>query len=165
MRTPPAHEYLLRPATSADAEEVRALASRAYAPYIARIGRRPAPMDADYVMAIRRGQVDLLTDQDGAIAAFIVHFEKASAWFVENVAVEPARQGAGLGRRLLTHAEDRARGLGLSRLTLYTNAAMTENLAFYPRLGYAETDRRREDGFERVYFEKRLRGNPDAPDT
>jgi hypothetical protein len=33
---------------------------------------------------------------------------------------------------------------------------MTENLAFYPALGYTEVDRRREHGFERVFFEKRL---------
>lgn len=39
---------------------------------------------------------------------------------------------------------------------LYTNEKMVENLAIYPRLGYAETGRRHEDGFNRVYFEKRL---------
>jgi hypothetical protein len=33
---------------------------------------------------------------------------------------------------------------------------MVENLAYYPRLGYVEYDRRREDGFDRVYFRKRL---------
>jgi hypothetical protein len=33
---------------------------------------------------------------------------------------------------------------------------MTENLDFYPRLGYLETQRVHEDGFDRVYFEKVL---------
>jgi len=33
---------------------------------------------------------------------------------------------------------------------------MTENLSIYPHLGYIEVDRREEDGFSRVYFEKRL---------
>jgi hypothetical protein len=33
---------------------------------------------------------------------------------------------------------------------------MTENLAFYPRLGYEEVDRRTDGGFERVFFVKRL---------
>jgi hypothetical protein len=33
---------------------------------------------------------------------------------------------------------------------------MTENLAFYPRLGYREVGRVVEDGFRRVYFAKRL---------
>jgi hypothetical protein len=33
---------------------------------------------------------------------------------------------------------------------------MHENLELYPRLGYRQTDRRVEDGFERVYFSKKL---------
>jgi hypothetical protein len=33
---------------------------------------------------------------------------------------------------------------------------MTENLGLYPRLGYQQFDRRVEDGFDRVYFEKTL---------
>jgi hypothetical protein len=37
---------------------------------------------------------------------------------------------------------------------LYTNALMTENLRYYPRLGYVEYDQRRENGFDRVYFRK-----------
>ena len=31
-----------------------------------------------------------------------------------------------------------------------------ENLAFYPRLGYREDDRRVEAGFVHVYFSKRI---------
>ena len=33
---------------------------------------------------------------------------------------------------------------------------MTENLRFYPRLGFHRTGARIEDGFDRVDFEKRL---------
>jgi len=31
---------------------------------------------------------------------------------------------------------------------------MHENLALYPQLGYTRTGERRENGFDRVYFEK-----------
>jgi hypothetical protein len=34
---------------------------------------------------------------------------------------------------------------------------MTENLAFYRRRGFRETERRREVGFARVFFSKRIR--------
>jgi hypothetical protein len=34
---------------------------------------------------------------------------------------------------------------------------MTENLAFYARLGYREDDRRTEEGFQRVFFSKPVR--------
>ena len=33
---------------------------------------------------------------------------------------------------------------------------MTENLELYPRLGYREIDRRLDQGFQRVFFSKRL---------
>jgi hypothetical protein len=41
-------------------------------------------------------------------------------------------------------------------MRLYTNAAMTENLAYYSRRGYTETHRAHQDGFHRVFFRKRL---------
>jgi ribosomal protein S18 acetylase RimI-like enzyme len=75
---------------------------------------------------------------------------------VENVAVEPGAQRTGLGRRLMARAEDEASALGLFELRLYTNEKMAENVAWYPRLGYRETERRTESGFARVFFAKRL---------
>jgi GNAT superfamily N-acetyltransferase len=72
------------------------------------------------------------------------------------VAVLPAAQGRGVGARLLALAEDRARALHVPEIWLYTNAAMTENLAYYPRHGYIETHRAQHDGFCRVFFRKRV---------
>ncbi len=54
----------------------------------------------------------------------------------------------------MQHVEREALEHGLTEIRLYTNALMTENLAWYPRLGYEETGRRMEDGFDRVYFRK-----------
>ncbi len=75
---------------------------------------------------------------------------------VHNVAVTPERQGEGIGRALLDFAADRARGLGLPELRLYTHEAMTENLALYERLGWQEYERRQENGFARVFMRKTL---------
>jgi hypothetical protein len=59
-----------------------------------------------------------------------------------------------VGRWLLAAAERHAAELALGELRLHANAAMSENLSFYPRLGYAEVGRGVEDGFDRVYFAK-----------
>ncbi len=75
---------------------------------------------------------------------------------IENVAVRTDAQGRGIGRALIGFAEQRARDLQLSEVRLYTHELMTENLALYARLGYAETHRRSEGGFGRVFFAKRL---------
>jgi ribosomal protein S18 acetylase RimI-like enzyme len=76
--------------------------------------------------------------------------------FVDILAVRPEAQHRGIGRRLMAFAETEAVRLSLAALRLYTNAAMTENLRFYPRLGFRRTNARSEDGFDRVDFEKEL---------
>jgi ribosomal protein S18 acetylase RimI-like enzyme len=76
------------------------------------------------------------------------------ALLLDNVAVAPAAQGRGIGRKLIALAERRARELGLPKVRLYTNAKMTENLRMYPALGYVEVGRGGEGGFHRVFFEK-----------
>jgi GNAT superfamily N-acetyltransferase len=49
---------------------------------------------------------------------------------LDNVAVLPAAQGRGIGARLLALADEQARSLGLGEIRLYTNEAITENLAY-----------------------------------
>ena len=126
---------------------------RAYEPYIERIGKRPAPMDADPDRLIRTEEVFVLTD-GGELVGLIVLRCASDYMLVENVAVDPELQHHGYGRALLEFAEEHGRELGFDELRLYTNTAMTENIELYPRLGWREYDRRVEDGFSRVYFRK-----------
>jgi ribosomal protein S18 acetylase RimI-like enzyme len=112
-------------------------------------------MSADYAALVAAGET-WVGIVDGRIAGVVVIRVDEEALFVENVAVDPARQGRGHGRALITFAEGRARELGLEALVLYTNEVMTENLALYPRLGFVETGRRVEDGYRRVFFRKRV---------
>jgi hypothetical protein len=53
-------------------------------------------------------------------------------------------------------AESQAERLRLSRLTLCTNEVMTENQTIYAHLGYRETRRQAEAGYQRVFIEKDL---------
>jgi ribosomal protein S18 acetylase RimI-like enzyme len=145
----------LRPARPEDAKGLQEIARLAYELYLPRMDRPPAPMLADYRPLIAAGQVDVLEEGD-RILGFIVAFPREGDYFVENLAVAPACQGAGHGRFLMAAAEARAREQGFARVRLYTNAVMTENLAFYHRLGYCEEDKRLEDGYHRVYFVKML---------
>lgn len=148
---------MIRPARESDLDAVRRCAGAAYAKYVARIGREPAPMVADFAAALTAGSLFVAADEESdAIAGFIVFYPCADHVHLENVAVDPAWQGRGLGRELIAFAERCAGELGLSRIELYTNAKMRENLALYPRLGYRQFDRRVEDGFDRVYFGKDL---------
>jgi len=62
----------------------------------------------------------------------------------------------GIGRKLIHYCEKLAAQKGFSLIELYTNEKMTENLEIYPRLGYSEVGRWREDGFNRVFFRKEI---------
>jgi ribosomal protein S18 acetylase RimI-like enzyme len=138
---------------------MRQIAVAAYQHYVPRIGRAPAPMTADYLAAARHGQA-WVAAEDGDVAGFIILVAQPGYLLLENLAVLPAVQGRGIGARLLALAEERARSLGLPEIRLYTNEAMTENLAYYPRHGYTETRRAQQDGFHRVFFRKPVGQSP-----
>ncbi|MGH3272810.1 MAG: GNAT family N-acetyltransferase, partial [Streptosporangiaceae bacterium] len=109
-----------------------------------------------YDAAVRDGQAWIAEDGDGAAVGLLILIPQPDHLLLENIAVLPAAQGRGIGGRLLGLAEQHARSLGRSEIRLYTNEAMTENLAYYPRRGYTETHRAEQDGFRRVFFRKPL---------
>ena len=151
----PGPEAPIRPATAADEPFVAGCVEAAYAKYVPRIGKPPAPMLADYAALIGAGSVHVL-EHRGAPAGMIVLHPRDGHLFVETVAVAPAHHGLGLGRALMEFAEAQARRRGVAEVRLYTHARMTENLGFYRRLGYRVTGRGEEAGYRRVYFRKRL---------
>jgi ribosomal protein S18 acetylase RimI-like enzyme len=143
----------VRRATPADLPAVRAVVSAAYARYLDRMDRPPAPMLADYAAEVESGRLWVTGEP---IAGLIELAEAGDSLHIGNIAVHPSAQGTGLGRRLMEFAGEQARQRGLTRLDLFTNEVMTENQAIYARLGYRETARRTEDGYRRVYLEKIL---------
>jgi ribosomal protein S18 acetylase RimI-like enzyme len=131
------------------------VARAAYRLYVDRIGREPAPMTADYGR-IAKSEDAWVAELEGAIVGLLVLVPAEDHLLLENVAVAPSAQGLGVGARLLRLAEEQARAHGVREVRLYTNEAMTENLAYYPRRGYRETHRATQDGFCRVFFSKVL---------
>ncbi|USG61405.1 GNAT family N-acetyltransferase [Sneathiella marina] len=146
----------IRRACKADEESIRACAEDAYEKYISAIGKKPAPMIADFGLQISEGIVHVAENLRGEVDGFIVFFPRKDHMFLENVAVKGSAVGRGVGKRLMAFCEAEARRLDLGSIRLYTNEKMTENLAIYPHLGFSETDRREEEGFRRVFFEKVL---------
>ncbi|WP_440709846.1 GNAT family N-acetyltransferase [Herbiconiux sp. YIM B11900] len=138
-----------------DAPVMRQLARLAYSTYVDRIGREPAPMTSDYEQIASSGTA-ILVWRESRVDGMLVFSLEADGLLVENIAVSPQAQGSGLGSALLAQAERLAVKRGKQWVRLYTNEAMVENLAFYPRRGYVETHRGTVDGYARVYFAKQL---------
>ena len=144
----------LRRAVPADADAIRDLVAAAYEHYIPLLGRTPIPMLADYGVAVREHDVWVL-DDDGPIVGVIELLARPDHLWIENVAIAPDRQGEGLGRRLLAHAEAEAARLGLVELRLLTNERYSRNIAMYEHYGYRETHREPHLGTDLVHFRKR----------
>lgn len=149
---------MIRPAKPGDRHSVEEIVGAAYAIHVDRIGKPPGPMLDDYESLIGARAVHVLAEPDGTIAAIIVLLARPDHLLLDNVAVRPDRQGRGLGHRMIAFAESEARRLGYGELRLYTHARMTENIALYTRLGFAETGRGHQAGYDRVFMTKLLGG-------
>lgn len=152
------HHTLLR-ATRDDVPSIQNMVKAAYSKYIERMGKEPAPMKADYANLVETEDVFVLqSDKERKLVGAIVLCagNDADSLQVNNLVVDPAAQGRGYGRVLMECAEDVARMKGRETLMLYTNIKMYENLGMYQKMGFEETERKTEDGYERVYFRKSI---------
>jgi len=147
---------MIRCARPADRAAIERIVRAAYGIYVERIGKPPGPMLDDYTALISDGRVSVLEEADRTMAAIIVLLPEPDHLLLDNIAVRPDRQGQGLGRRLIAFAEEQARRLGHSEVRLYTHEKMTENIALYTRLGFVETGRGQQAGYDRVFMTKRL---------
>jgi GNAT superfamily N-acetyltransferase len=146
---------MIRAALNRDASAMHDVVRAAYQHYIPRIGKPPGPMLDDYSRRIADGQAWVLEDA-GHIVGILVLEETPAGFLLDNIAVLPASQGKGHGRVLIEFAEADARRRGFREIHLYTHALMAENIALYGRIGFVETHRVSEKGYDRVYMTKQL---------
>ncbi|HEX5327094.1 MAG TPA: GNAT family N-acetyltransferase [Acetobacteraceae bacterium] len=149
---------VIRPALPADRAAIERIVNAAYATYIPRIGKPPAPMLDDYAVRIAAGEVWVL--DDGHPIGVVVLIAEPDHLLLDNIAVAPDCQGRGHGRRLLGFADAEAARRGHAVLRLYTHALMHENLALYLAQGWREYARGSQSGYDRVFMEKRLTADP-----
>jgi len=145
----------IRPAVAADVPRIEAIVETAYAKYVARIGKKPGPMLDDYRARVAQGNA-WVAEVDGAVVGLLVLLPEPGYLLLDNVAVAPEAHGKGVGRALIAFAEDETRRRGHAEIRLYTHEKMVENIAMYPRLGYEETHRAEQAGYQRVFMRKRL---------
>jgi len=150
-----ATDLAIRPADVADLPAMTRIVADAYGDYTDRIGKPPGPMLDDYPSHVRH-HTAWVVESDGAVSGLIVLLPAEDHLLLDNIAVDPARQGRGVGRALMGFAEREAVRRGYTELRLYTHEKMTENLAMYPALGWRETGRGEQAGYQRVFFAKRV---------
>jgi ribosomal protein S18 acetylase RimI-like enzyme len=145
----------MRAAEPGDVAAVLACVKAAYEQYVAAMGRKPAPMLADYPQLIDDGFVRVAVAGE-TIVGVLVMWPEPDHLYVDNIAVLPEAQGTGLGQMLLAEADAAARRSGRGEIRLYTNEKMTANLTYYARRGFVETHRAEAEGYNRVYFSRQV---------
>jgi len=169
-RTPPSSGARLRRAADADVPALVRLVERAYRGEASRAGWTT---EADLLGGQRTDGAEiaglvagpgtriLVAEQGGQLVGSVLLAEEgAEAVYVGMLAVEPTRQGGGLGRQLLDAVEacvERER-LG-RRLRMTVIAQRPELIAWYVRRGYAVTGERRAFPYGEPRF-----GLPKRPD-
>lgn len=144
---------MIRYATPADAEAISRLVNSAYRGDSSRAGWTTEAdllggqrTDAAAILEFLQGSVTLqrvlplLCDSDGTLLACLELEQDGTEGYLGQFAVSPTRQGAGLGRTLLTAAEEHARShwhCQAMRMTVLEQRP--ELLAWYSRCGYLPT--------------------------
>jgi len=120
-----------------DAAALTGLQRAAYARNRPLLGVEPLPLLVDYgeVLADPAKETWLST-VDGRLTGALALAIRADDLLIESIATDPAAQGAGLGRRLLDAAIDRARELERPIVRLYTGSPLTHLIAWYGRHGF-----------------------------
>ena len=147
--------FHIRRAGPGDRPSIERIVEAAYADYLAHMDRRPAPMLDDYARRIAAGEA-YLGVSDERIVGVVILVDCPDHLLLDNVAVDPAAQGVSAGRRLVGFAEAEAVRRGYGEIRLYTHVAMSANVGWYGSLGWEETHRARQDGYDRIFMRKRL---------
>jgi GNAT superfamily N-acetyltransferase len=117
----------------------------------------PADLSAIPDAYLTAGGEFLVGEVEGRLVAMgaLRRVSSASAE-IKRMRVHPRWQGQGFGRELLDHLEARARELGFTTLRLDTAARQHSARELYEDAGYRMVGTGHENGFELVYYEKRL---------
>lgn len=152
--------FTFRPALPSEREDADRVLRAAFTPYLRRLGRE---IPSDYYKwlpaSIERGDV-FIADEAGKIVGVAATERRDDGLFLDRLAVDPAKQGTGLGSWLLVRLEEVARARGDRAMSLVTAEMMDHLIRLYRRHGFEIVRRgppdHGKDPHTRVYMVKPL---------
>jgi GNAT superfamily N-acetyltransferase len=126
----------MRLAVPQDAENIARLVNAAFRPE--RFFTDGDRTNSDKVLALLQKGKFLLTEDTGAIAGCVYVELHGERGYFGLLAVDPSRQGSGLGSKLVAAAEDDCRAAGCRFMDLTIVNLRPRLPGFYRRLGYVE---------------------------
>lgn len=152
--------FIFRTALPSECADADRVLRAAFTPYLARLGRE---IPADYYKwlpaSIERGDV-FVADDNGQVVGVAATERREAELFLDRLAVDPSRQGTGLGRWLLQRLDEVARERGDRTVSLVTAEMMDHLVRLYGSHGFAIVHRgppdHGKDAHIRVHMVKRL---------
>ncbi len=97
-----------------------------------------ARRDIAFCLSGGHGEILVLEDAEngGEIVATAMLGQDGHRGWIYYVAVDPARQGQALGRRIMAAAEERLKASGVPKVQLLVRGSNSQVVGFYQRLGY-----------------------------
>ena len=141
----------IRPARLADVAALHALVEGAYRGDSARRGwtheadlldGQRTDVESLSALLAMPAQTVLLAETDQGLAGCVNVADLGGRAYLGMLSVDPARQGGGLGRRLVAEAEALARRRGATVMEMTVISRRVELIAWYERRGYRLTGRR-----------------------
>ena len=132
-----------RTAMLSEGEEVGRVIRAAFTPYVRALGRElPADGSARFAeererfaAELERGDVYVALDGERIVGAVRTKPQEKDL-YIDQIAVDPARQGTGVGSWLLQRIDEVARARGLGGLSLETAEMAVANIRLYRRHGF-----------------------------
>lgn len=136
-------ELSFRTATLSEVREVARIIGDAFTPYVRALGREwPAEGTPEYaerwkhfVAEIERGDVYVAVEGERIVGAARTKPQEDDL-YIDQIAVDPARQGTGVGSWMLQRIDELARARGLGGLSLITAEMAVANIRLYERHGF-----------------------------
>jgi GNAT superfamily N-acetyltransferase len=152
--------FKFEPAVQADEVPAERVMRAAFTPMVHAYGRELAPdAHAWFPAAIEAGRIYVARDGE-AIVGLVVTTRREAELVIDQIAVDPSRQRAGIGAWLLDRVDEMARRTGMRMLSLYTGEMFTHLVPFYEQHGFRIVRRgpppHGKDAHTRVFMEKRL---------
>ena len=147
--------------TSSHHNEIERVLRAAFGPYVRGLGRELTPDAYDWLeTAVARGDIYVAID-NAAIIGVVATSRQDGEIIINQLAVNPERQGNGIGSWLLGRMEDVALQTSVRELSLNTAEMREDLVGFYRWHGFVIVRRgppaHGKDAHQRVYMKKSVR--------
>ena len=127
----------MRPAKADDLPHIARIINAAFE--VEREFREGARTSAEEIAKLLEHDVFFVAEQDGRLVGAVHTSIDGVTGYFGMLSVDPSLQRGGVGRALLSAAEDHCRKAGCTRMTMSTGEDRTELIPYYERVGYRVT--------------------------